>query len=148
MVDVVSMAGVIDAFKALTSITKATADAIADEKQREKLYEIRQGLMDLQARVLDDQMARMGLLAEIDRLKKELAAEQEKKAALDEYELVELDRGRFVYRSRTLRPPHYACPNCRSVHGLVGILQVESGYGYGGGETRYRCTACKFELFV
>lgn len=148
MVDLAAIGGVVEAVRALSNMTKATAEAIADERQREKLYEIRQGLMDLQARVLDDQMSRMELVAELDRARKELAAERDKKAALDQYELVELAPGRMVYRSKTSEPRHFACPNCRSVHQLVGILQVDTGYGSDGTETKYRCTACTFRLFV
>jgi len=148
MVDLVSIGGVIEAVKALSSMTKAAADAIADEKQREKLFEVRQGLMELQARVLDDQMTRIGLVSELDKVKQELAAERTKKAALDDYELVELAKGRMAYRSKIAKPTHFACPNCRSVQGVVGVLQVESGYGIDQNETRYWCTACKFDLFV
>lgn len=146
--DMTAVGGVIGTVKTLAGMTKAMADAIGDEKHREKLYEIRQGLMDLQARVLDDQMSRMALVAELDSVKQELAAHKAKKAALDEYELVEIARGRLVYRSKTTEPRHFACPNCRSVHQLVGLLQVESGYGTDGRETMYKCTACTFQLFV
>lgn len=146
--DVATITGVIEAVKTLTAMTKATADAIGDEKQREKLYEIRQGLMDLQARVLDDQVSRMELVSELDKVRKELAAEREKKAALADYELAEVAKGRFVYRSKSATPAHFACPNCRTVHGLTAVLQTQPGYGVDGEETRYWCTACKFDLFV
>lgn len=146
--DIATIAGVIEAVKTLTAMTKATADAIGDEKQREKLYEIRQGLMDLQARVLDDQISRMELVSELDQVRQELAAEREKKAALADYELAEVAAGRFVYRSKSAIPAHFSCPNCRTTQGLTAVLQVQPGYGYNGEETRYWCTACQFDMFV
>lgn len=146
--DVVAIGGVIEAVKTLAGMAKTTAEAVVDEKQREKLYEIRQGLMELQARVLDDQLTRMELVAELERTRNELSELKAQKANLDAYSLTEVAPGRFVFRAANKEPSHFACPNCRGTHGRISVLQVASGYGYDGADTRYWCTACSFELFV
>jgi hypothetical protein len=148
--DIAAVGGAIGAVKALVGMTKATAEAIVDEKQREKLYEIRSGLMDLQERVLEDQQSRMELLKKVDELGKELSSLKAKRSQLDDYELAEVKPGRLVYKAKQREgvPAHFACPNCFTVHGLIGVLQVEPGYGHDGRETRYKCTACSFDIFV
>lgn len=127
----------------MSSMTKAAADAIADEKQREKLFEVRQGLMELQARVLDDQMTRIGLVSELDKVKQELAAERTKKAALDDYELVELAKEQHGLPLKDRKANSLRVSELQERSGVVGVLQVESGYGIDQNETRYWCTASR-----
>lgn len=146
--DITAIGGAIGAVKALVGMTKATAEAIVDEKQREKLYEIRAGLMDLQERVLEDQSSRMDLLKKLDELGKELDAMKAGADKVDAYELYQIQPGRHVYRSKpqvTTSTPHFVCPNCISSTKTIGVLQVEGGYN---GQTRYWCTLCKFDIFV
>ena len=147
--DIAAVGGAFEAVKALVGITKATADAIVDEKQREKLFEIRAGLMDLQAKVLDDQQSRMELLKQLDIVTKERDSLQVKKSVLDDYELVAVSDGRYVYKARLKQgtTEHFACPNCITSNGIPSVLQVEGGYR-GGDRTRYWCTQCLFQIFI
>lgn len=148
--DVTTLGGAFEALKALVGLAKATADAAADEKQREKLYEIRSGLMDLQAKVLEDQQSRMELLSRLEAVTKERDSLKEKKSRLDDYELYAVQPGRFVHKSKAREgvPDHFACPNCIASSESASVLQVESGYRYGGGDTRYWCTLCDFSILV
>jgi DNA repair exonuclease SbcCD ATPase subunit len=131
-------------------MTKATADAIINEKQRESLYEIRAGLMDLQEKVLEDQQSRMELLAQLEAITKERDSLKEKKSRLNKYELFAVGPARHVYRAKANEgaPEHFACPNCIISAGNPSVLQVERGYGNDGNESRYWCTLCTFQIFV
>lgn len=148
--DIATLGGAIGAVKTLVGMTKATAEAIIDEKQREKLYEIRAGLMDLQERVLEDQQGRMELLAQLENITKERDSLKLKKSKLDDYELFAIQAGRHVYRAKPKEgaPEHFACPNCITSAENASVLQVENGYGSDGNETRYWCTLCTFQIFV
>ena len=148
--DIAALGGAIGAVKALVGMTKATADAMIDEKQRESLYEIRAGLMDLQEKVLEDQQSRMGLLAQLEEITKERDSLKEKKSKLNEYELFAVGPGRHVFRAKASdsSPDHFACPNCITSAGNTSVLQMERGYGNDGNETRYWCTLCTFQIFV
>lgn len=148
--DIVAIGGAVNAIKALVGMTKLTAEAIIDEKQREKLYEIRAGLMDLQEKVLDDYQSRFALQQQLAEVIKERDALKEKKSKLNDYGLFAVGVGRHVYKvnSNVDAPEHFACPNCITSESNPNVLQVESGYGYNGTETRYWCTHCKFQIFV
>jgi hypothetical protein len=148
--DIAAVSGAITAVKTLVGMTKATAESIIDEKQREKIFEIRSGLMDLQEKVLEDQQSRMELLMQLDVVTKERDALKEKKSKLDDYELFSITSGRHVYKVKPKNgvPEHFACPNCITSKGNTSVLQVESGYGSHGSESRYWCTLCTFQIFV
>jgi hypothetical protein len=148
--DIGAVGGAIGAVKTLVGMTKATADAIIDEKQREKLYEIRSGLMDLQEKVLEDQQSRMELLTQLETITKERDSLKDKKSKLDDYELFSVGPGRHVFRAKPQigTPDHFACPNCITSTGHPSVLQVERGYGSEGNETRYWCTLCTFQIYV
>lgn len=149
--DIAALGGALGAIKALTGMTKATAEAIVDEQQRAKLYEIRQGLMDLQERVLDDQQSRMDLVASLESTKKEVETLKARKSKLDSYQLLEISPGKYLYYStghQGSNPLHFACPNCFNTKEQIGILQEETGYGDDCRETKYQCSACEFVLFA
>lgn len=148
MIDPVSIGGMLEGLRAAVGLAKTAADAAVDVKVKEAIFQIRETLYELQERALNDQQSRIELVSQLDQARRELAAERGNKAALDNYELVEIAKGRLVYRSKTGEPPHFACPNCRSVHQLVAVLQVDTGYGNDGNETMYKCTACSFRLMV
>lgn len=146
--DIAVLGGAIESIRALAGITKATAEAISDEKHRAALWEIRQGLMDLQERVLQDQLSRLNLVNDLDAVKKELEALKLERAKLADYELVAVAPGRHVYRSKSAAIEHFCCPSCRDAHGRIGVLQVQSGYGDDGRETNYQCSVCSFNIFA
>jgi hypothetical protein len=146
--DISTFSDLLGVIKNLAGIAKATSDAVADEKQREKLYEIRSGLVDLQEKVLHQQQHRMELLAQLEALTKELESLKLKRARLEEYELFSVQTGRHVFRARSTEgvPEHFVCPNCLTSKEIPSVLQVESGYGQVN-ETRYWCTLCNFQIF-
>ena len=148
--DIAAIGGAIGAVKALVGMTKATADAISDEKQREKLFEIRAGLMDLQEKVLEDQQSRMELLSKLDSVTKERDSLKSKKSKLDNYELFAISEGHFVFKAKQKEgvATHYACPNCYSSEESINVLQAKDGYAVGNTGTRCWCTHCDFQIYI
>ena len=147
MLDPVTISGMFDSVKALTGLAKATADAVVDEKVREKVYEIRQGLMDLQERALEIQRDRMELLEQVSDLRKELAALKTKEAKLSGYEMHSLAAGVTVYKSKPNADhtvDHYACPDCFSKNEVSILQRRETPYG----STEWKCQKCGFIVLV
>jgi len=146
--DPITFSGMYEAIKAVACLAKVAADAAVDHKVKEAIFKLQQGLYDLQAKALEDQQGRMTMLSQVDTLQKELDAIKDRRARLDLYELIKLEPGSFVYRSKDqagVGPQHCACPNCFVQFERIAVLQVEAEVY---GTTRYRCMSCQFEIFA
>ena len=130
--------------KALMDVARGAMAATVDHQVKDKLIEIQTAILDAQQKLGDAQGERLSLLHELAETKQRLLAFETAKAALDAYELHEIDSGRFLYRAKNHSVAHYACPTCHN-GGKVSILQHVRG-----GEKRiiYTCTTCKFKFGV
>ncbi len=142
MVDIASIGGMVEGLKALTGIAKSAAEAAVDVKIKEAIYDVRQGLYDLQSKALEDQQSRLQLLKEIDELQQQLRRLRSLDEKLAKYQLREVETGRYLYLSDDSHAtPHYACPDCFS-GGTISILQ-HVGRNWG---KYWSCQKCKFEV--
>lgn len=146
--DAVTIGGMYESIKALAGLAKTTADAVVDQKVKAEIFKLQQGLYDLQAKALEDQMGRIQLTQQLGEIQRELDSLRNQQAKLDQYELFQVEPGRHVFRSKLSGEgdaTHYACLNCLNIRKSIGVLQVEGGYN---GQTRYWCTACDFNIYV
>lgn len=145
--DPVSLGGMYESLKTLTGIAKVAGEAILDSKVKAKVFELQQGLYDLQAKALEDQQGRMELLNDLDKLRRELQSLKDARSKLECYELFSIDKNKLVCRSKQGKGhsvDHYVCPNCFA-RGEVSVLQGEQLYNQ---QTRWLCHHCKFSVDV
>ncbi len=145
--DMTNIAAAQASIKALFDLAKGATAAVVDHELKAKLIDIQGAILETQSKLGDAQAERLDLLEQLAELKTTVRKLEDGQSELSGYALVEIARGRFLYQSKEHQPPHWACPNCRSVNRLISVLQSEGGYG-DGNETRYWCTACSFELFI
>lgn len=145
MIDPASIGGMLEGLRAAVGLAKTAADAAVDIKVKEAIFQIRETLYALQERALNDQQSRMELVSQLDQARKELAAERDKKARLDGYQLVQLDQGAFAYRSTSPdKVIHHACPDCFAKDSVT-ILQSRPA---ANGRTLWRCQSCDWRLYT
>lgn len=113
---------------------------------KDKLIEIQQGILDVQSKLADATEERLHLLGEVADLRQKLREFEAAGAALDSYELYELSPGQFIYKSKGAEHTveHYACPQCHN-SGKVTVMQSRQT---GRQQTQYKCSTCKFSMFV
>jgi hypothetical protein len=147
--DIASLATALESVKTLSGIAKSTANAIVDHQLKDKLIEIQQGVLDVQAQLISATAERLELLQQISALTLRIEELQENKLKLSRYKLSEIETGKFLYKSTIDsedQPPHYACPACYDA-GRVRILQAAKT---GALQTRFKCMAsdCTFDIYV
>jgi predicted RNA-binding Zn-ribbon protein involved in translation (DUF1610 family) len=143
--DIASVAGSVEAIKALIGITKVAVESAVDQKIKAAIYEVQCGLYELQGEALDERAIRSELQDQISKLKRELEIIQDERAKLEAYELQPLEDGAFVYQSKSEaghKVAHHACPSCYQ-DGKIGILQCRASMN---GQTHWHCSKCQFTL--
>lgn len=130
--------------RAAVSLVKGAVDATVDAKLKNQLIQVQQSILDVQVQLADALTDRLDLLTEMDELRRKFNEMEQQRTALDGYELVEIEPGKLLWRSKGAPdvPPHYSCPKCRS-NNVVSILQALEG----GTRNFYRCSTCSFELW-
>lgn len=147
--DVTTITAALDLSKTLLGLARGAASAAVDHALKDKLIDIQQGILDVQAKLGDAQAERLDLLNEVAELREKLRAAEATQVALDAYELCQLAEGKYLYKSRAdagHSVEHYACPSCHN-RGRVSILQ---GHRTGSQQTHYICSdaECRFSLYV
>lgn len=142
--DMTSIATAQASIRSLLGIAKTATDAVVDHQLKERLIEVQQGILDIQAQLGDAQADRLAIMEEAQRLRDRVRELEAAKAKLDAYELVEVEEGKYLHRSIGHAVEHYACPNCFSA-AKVAVLQR---YKSGQQQVKYGCQVCSFLLFV
>lgn len=147
--DMTSLATAFEAAKATYGIARAATSAAVDRDMKDKLIEIQQGILDVQAQLADATEERLALLHQVAELRRKVGEFEATKAALDAYELNEVATGQFLYRARAEAGhavEHYACPSCHNA-GKVSVLQTTRT---GSQQHLYTCVAasCSFKMYV
>ena len=147
--DIASLATALESVKTLSGIAKSTASAIVDHQLKDKLIAIQQGVLDVQAQLINATAERLELLQQISTLRLQLEEFQEDKLKLSRYKLSEIETGKYLYKSTIDaedQPPHYVCPACYDA-GRVRVLQAVKT---GALQTRFKCMAsdCKFDMYI
>lgn len=147
--DMTSLATAFEAAKATLGIAKAAASAAVDHQMKDRLIEIQQGILDVQAQLADATEERLDLLHQVAELRRKVGEFEAAKAALDGYELCRLEGGQYLYWARAEAGhtvEHYACPSCHNA-GKVSVLQSRKT---GKEQTMYKCVApgCGYSTYV
>lgn len=147
--DMTSLATAFEAAKTTLGIAKAAASAAVDHQMKDRLIEIQQGILDVQAQLADATEERLNLLHVVAELRQKVREFEAAKAALDEYEMHEVAEGRIFYKSKPdagHTVEHYACPSCYDA-GKVSVLQTTKT---GSQQHLYHCVAaaCSFKMYV
>jgi hypothetical protein len=145
--DMTTLAAVQESVKALFGLARVATAATVDHEVKARLIEIQAGILDAQSKLGDAQAERLELLAEVAELRGKVREFQAAKAALDAYDLHEIEPGKFLYRYNgggKGEVAHYACPTCHNA-GAVTVLQSSKT---GAIQSRYSCGACRFRIFV
>jgi hypothetical protein len=146
--DIATITGAFEATKAAVGLLRGASAAVVDHAVKDKLIQVQEAILDIQAKLGDAQVERLSLLQEAAELRRRLQELEDARARLDAYELAELEPGKLLWRLKDgagKLPRHYVCPNCFG-EGRLSILQS----GPCEGQTRYRCTVvpCRFQLLT
>jgi|GEM_PF-2823396 len=148
MISSLTVGGVYESLKAVIGLTKVAADSAVDQKVKAAIFEVQSALYSLQGDALQEREARGKLIAELERMQRELEDLKNQRAKLDGYELYEIEPGHFVYESISQEPSslnHYVCPKCYQ-SGTLGILQTTK---LKTGQTSWNCSlGCGFVLLT
>lgn len=133
--DVSMIGGAVSSLQAAVGIAKSligVSEAVAVNAKAAELLGV---IADAQAKLIDAQNE----IFELQRQLNEARGQLGKKADFDRYELVEIHKGKQVYRLMTSKkkegePDHYICPRCKDADGVLSILQA--------GETILACPKC------
>ena len=113
--------------KAATSILKGFNDLQLDVAVKEKTSELFDIIISLQTNLLSMQSEYGKLLKSKDDLEKELETTKAKVLEKDNYILIELSTGVFVYTLKKVinpeEPKYYLCQNCFDTKNQKSILQ-------------------------
>jgi hypothetical protein len=139
-----SLAAAQTSVKAVLGLARGAVTATVDYQLKERLIEIQQAILDIQAKLGDAQAERLNLLGDLADLREKLRAAQAERAALEAYELHEVAPGQHLYKTKDGHPhEHYACPRCYSA-GTIGLIQRNPW----DGRTRWLCSSCQFVMFT
>lgn len=136
----------IESTKAATALAKGAFAAVVDQEAKAKLSDVQSALMEIREKLGDAQEERLALIHQLAELREKVRQFEGAKAALDKYELFQIEQGKFLYRSKSdggSEPEHFVCPTCHSKGQLV-VLQSFIREG----QTTYLCSSCKFALHV
>lgn len=145
----------ISSLKAAFDLTKAMLDVSGAVKMQGKVFELQREILSAQSSAMGAQAAQSELLAEIEGLKREIAALQEWGSEAERYELRAIDAGAFAYMLRpgevSNEPPHWLCTTCfgdrrKSILQTKG--QVQTVAGGRGMHAKWGCNACRGEVTV
>lgn len=129
--------------KALYGMVSGLAGAAVDHEFKTRLIAIQAAILDTQAKLGDAQSERIALLEELSDTKQRLREATEQAAALAEYDLVSLEPGKVVYKSKiNSAVEDYACPACYA-NKKIGHLQQSA---YANRQTGWHCSSCSFNL--
>ncbi|MEZ8544657.1 hypothetical protein AB6C74_17545 [Vibrio splendidus] len=126
-----------DSVKFLKGMFDGHVDGVAKEKvielqqqSNQKVLDIQQALMDLQAEIFRYQEANSELT---DQLKVHTDLNEK----LEKYKLIRSGGGAVVYKSK-FEPIHYTCPRCISEKKIINILQFTGHF-----QGFYNCPSCE-----
>lgn len=131
--------------RAAFGLAKGAAAAAVDHEVKAKLIDVQSAILEIQEKLGNAQAERLDLLHQLAELRDKVREFEGAKAALDKYELFEINPGNFVYQSKAHEgeePAHFACPRCYN-EGKVALLQAGRGVQ---GAPLLRCPSCKFNL--
>lgn len=144
IMDIAAIASAQEGAKALISLAKGAISASADQQVKGRLIEIQQAILEVQEKLNDAQAERFTLLGQVAELREKLRTVEDRKAALDAYELSEVEPGKRLMKTKPGHAhEHYACPKCYS-GGAVGLIQAVGV----NGRTCWCCSSCDFKLFT
>lgn len=132
--------------RAAFGLAKGAAAAAVDHEVKAKLIDVQSAILEIQEKLGNAQAERLDLLHQLAELRDKVREFEREKAALEKYELFEIDTGKFVYRSKASEeggPNHYVCPKCYS-EAKVSVLQS----GTRMGAPQMKCSSCSFVLVV
>ena len=129
---------------ALFSLARGASAAVLDHEVKTKLIDIQAAVLDVQGKLGDAQREQLDLLQELAEVKERLRAAEARRDTLDSYQLVSVEPGSLLYRSKEgVLPEHYACPTCYN-KGELGVLRAIPLNG--GSSTSWHCAACGFAM--
>ena len=110
--------------------------------------ELLQQLLNIQMGTLTLQEKYSALINEKDELANKLVQFEQWQKTESEYELQEIDSGKYAYSSKNSQqsknPAHWLCPQCWEDR-KKSILQEEHQYD---GQVHYICHRCKFTIII
>lgn len=142
-----TLAAVQESVKALFGLAKVATAATVDYEVKARLIEIQAGILDAQSKLADAQAERLDLLTQVAELREKVRQFQAARAALDAYDLHEIEPGKFLYKYKgngNDGVAHYACPTCHN-GGAVVVLQTSKT---GSSQSYYMCGTCNFGISV
>lgn len=145
MMDLSLLTAAAESARAAFGLAKGAAAAAVDHEVKAKLIDVQSAILEIQEKLGNAQAERLDLLHQLAELRDKVREFEGAKAALDKYELFEINPGNFVYQSKAHEggePAHFACPRCYN-EGKVALLQAGRGVQ---GAPLLRCPSCKFNL--
>lgn len=145
--DITTLAAAQQSVKALFGLAKIATAATVDHELKARLIEIQSGILDAQAKLGDAQAERLVLLDELGELREKLRRHESAQAALGDYKLNEVEPGKYLYKYTGESQgdvAHFACPPCHN-SGAISVLQTSQT---GTRQSIYRCSKCKFHIYV
>lgn len=138
--DFAAISSALSGLKTATEIAKYISDLDKGVEVNGKIIELQGVILTLQASLLDVQAGYAHLAEENDALRKQLDTLRTAQTIKEQYELVELEQGKFVYAlvSEGNQPKHWLCTNCFDKD-RRSILQMYTNNGHG---RYYRCPNC------
>jgi hypothetical protein len=116
------IAAALSGIKGAIEIAKAALDARDDAKAKAAIADMMGLLLEANTSALAMSSEARKLSADLDTAMRELRQLQERQREREKYELHEVARGRFVYRSQ-VEPAHYLCQNCFDT-GVKSVLRL------------------------
>ena len=108
---------IIESTKVLYGLARGALDATSDNEAKAKLIDVQRAILDIQEKLGNAQAERLDLIHQLAELRGKVREFEGAKAALDKYELFEIEQGKFLYRSKSdggSEPEHFVCPTCHS----------------------------------
>lgn len=129
----IEIAGALAAFKAVKELGMVVYDAQVDSSVRDKVRNVLEKMDDAQATLYELRNELLNVQTENLTLKRQIAAQDEWKAKLAKYSMVNTAGGAVVYKFIG-EPEHYACPNCMNAERVTPLQDNRTNSG------KYRCT--------